>query len=164
MGANLTELLESGLNPTDWLLPMLLVILGASFTYFYAIRLEDRRNRYNLKIKIYLEVLDQAQLLRSHMEDIKTLENLSKNSVNDKTIIDISEKVTGLHKSLLQHVAKIQIICSKDVWMCFLDFYSYSVKPEIDITIYLNKMEKLIKAMRKDLSGKEKELDWIKIN
>jgi len=42
------------INPTNWLLPLLVVSIGAYATYFYANRLEDRKSRYELKRQVYL--------------------------------------------------------------------------------------------------------------
>ncbi len=53
---------SSLINPTNWL-PLLVVIIGAFATYFYANRLEDKKNRYDLKVRVYFEALDVVHSL-----------------------------------------------------------------------------------------------------
>jgi hypothetical protein len=160
MSANLTEPLEAWLNPVYYM-PIIVVIIGAFFTYLYAIRLEDRRNRYNLKVKIYIEILDQLMLLRSYNDNINALMRHSKNDALNEAILDKRKKADMVYKSLFQHIAKIQIVCNREVAMSFADFYNYLREPEIDMSIFVDKMSKLTKAMRIDLGGKETELDWL---
>jgi hypothetical protein len=157
------EPLQSWLNPTN-LLPIFVVVIGAYFTYIYASRLEDRRNKFNLKVKIYLDVLDQIQSLKMHKDSVATLMEIPKNDNTEKKIRDESEKIGELLVSLYQHIAKLQIVCSRDVMTCFAEFYTYTTSTtsqKIDTNTLAIKMIKLSRAMRKDLGANEKELDWL---
>jgi len=155
-------------DPANWL-PIIVVTIGAFFTYFFAIRLEDRRNRYNLKVKMYLEILDQIQLLKMYKDDIATLtehlpdEDEDKKQWVGKEIIDKCKKTAELHNSLFQHVAKCLIISNENVMKYLNDFYQYSNESEIDTKTFTIKLFNLTKAMRKDLGAKGKELDWLKV-
>ena len=55
------------INPVTWL-PLMIVLIGAFATYFFANQLESRKDQYNLKVKIYFECLDITHIYMSEIE------------------------------------------------------------------------------------------------
>jgi len=72
-------------------MPLLVVFLGAWGTYHYANQLGNRKNQYDLKVKIYFECLDITHIYMSEIEEFTKIgEKIQK---IDDLIMSQSEKI-----------------------------------------------------------------------
>jgi hypothetical protein len=165
------------MDPLDWL-PLLVVIIGAYATYFYAIRIEDKKRQYDLKVKVYFELLDLVNQNFSYKRQIYKLD-----SKEDK--IDIQkcdETFLKNHKSslmasledskelyikalenatsLILILSKLTVVGNKEVIEKASNFHVYISKhPKVKSDEYANMLLDLTSAIRRDLSGK-KDIEW----
>ena len=104
------------LNPANWL-PVLVVLIGAYATYFYANQLSDRKNQYDLKVKVYFELLEALYLIESLKKSYKA-------DFKDHQTTSFNYPETL--RSLDQIEAKLQVVGSRDVFEAYLDFHGSS--------------------------------------
>lgn len=168
-------------NPIKELLPSILaiivVLIGASATYFYAIKLEERKKKYDLKINICFELLD---LLNNYLINIHDATRVKQDMIpiNDEEIPkeikgnpklleeelnkryserSILEKMIEIDKSLITLFPKLQVVCSKETCEIALAFGVYIRKYQVknDINEIANMQQNLINAIRKELDIKD---------
>jgi hypothetical protein len=142
------------------LLPLLVVVIGAYFTYHYAHRLDNEKNRYDLKVKIYFEVLDLIHSFKMYKETISFLKKKPLSEKRNVRIKDLSGKSKETSLLLFLHIAKLQVVSNSDIINKFFDLLNCvnSNETDFDLRIFAYKQLKLTKAIRKDLGGEE--LDW----
>ena len=131
--------------------------------HFYANQLSDRKNQYELKVKVYFELLDTVYLLKSANESINAyLEDKPDfKDITSEILKPSKDKVIEYReilRSLSQIAAKLQFVSSRDVFEAYLEFYRDSIEPEEDSKIFTDKLVKLTQAIRKDLMKRNEPL------
>ena len=163
----LNAVLNATLNqpPQPWwfsliplLMPLLVVFLGAYGTYYVSIQLGNRKNQYDLKVKIYFELLDTINLLKAIEESLEIIAKLQEGEFKNKMRHDEALRFNEANKSFKLILPKLRIVCNTDVQDKLIDLNSYlssANATEYDPMVSMEKQIDLTQAIRDDLaSGK----------
>jgi hypothetical protein len=163
------------MDPLDCL-PLLVVIIGAYATYFYAMRIEAKKRQYDLKVKVYFELLDLVSRIYLNKQNICELDS-EDNEIdiqkrddtflkNHKSSLMVSlenskeqyTKALENNTSLILILFRLTVVGNNEVIENAFNFSSYISKhPEVKSDGYTNMLLDLTNAIRRDLGEKDIE-------
>jgi hypothetical protein len=150
-------------------LPIAVVLLGTYATFFWAKRLEDRKSRYELKQRVYFEVLDMLYSFTKMQErrdilkeQVDAAEKEGKDPDKDEDLrnqlLTVEKTYLELQSSILHSAAKIRIVGSKESAHAYFIF-CHTILANKEFETLIDIQEEFVKSIRIDLMG-ERGLPW----